>query len=55
MMKQINNGFLPCYYITEKGIVVNEKFNRDLKASKKHLVKLTKINGERKETTIKTL
>lgn len=54
-MKQINNGFDECYYLTEKGDIYNNKTDNTIKADSKHSFKLKLISGERKKITLKEL
>lgn len=54
-MLQVNNGFDSCYYMTESGEVWNEKENKYLKLSGKHLYRIKQVDGRYRLIALKTL
>lgn len=54
-MKQINNGFAACYYLTEKGQVYNEQTKRYLNADNSHRFQLKTEEGNYKKIHLKPL
>ena len=46
-MKQINNGFKPCYYIDDDGTVINADTGRTLKRASSY--NLTAVDGTRRK------
>lgn len=54
-MKQINNGYRDCYFLTEEGKVFNSQSNQYLKPSKDYIYSLITKEGKRKKIAIKTL
>ena len=54
-MKQINNGFAECYYLTDTGEVYNNDTGKLLLPDNKHSVKLKTTDGRYKKVSIKTL
>lgn len=54
-MKQINNGFLPYYYLTIEGKVYNDNTKKYLKEDIRHCVSLQTIEHKSKKKTIKEL
>lgn len=53
--RQINNGFLPCYYLFENGQVINMESGQIMAESKKRTVQLLDTAGKRKKISLKRL
>lgn len=54
-MKQINNGFDGCYYLTEEGRVYNSKTKNEIKIDKYHCYRLKTIAGKYKKISLREL
>lgn len=54
-MKQINNNFDSCYYLTKEGEVYNSNTNTYKKAYKDHSFKLKTIEGDTKKISLREL
>ena len=54
-MKQLNNGFKACYYLTTDGNIYNKETNKIIKADSSHRFKLKLESGIRKSISLKEL
>ena len=55
MMKQLNNGFCGCYYLTEAGEIYNEQTNTYIKPDNDHKFRLKLADGRSKRIPLKKL
>ena len=54
-MKQINNNFDACYYLTEEGKIYNSKTDNYIEANQVHSFRLKTIEGKYKKITLREL
>ena len=54
-MKQINNGFDACYYLTREGIVYNSKTNNYIQPNIRHSFSLKTTEGKYKKISLREL
>lgn len=54
-MKQLKNGFMPYYYLTEKGELYNSDTNTYAEANKEHRFRIKKEDNTTVRITLKTL
>lgn len=54
-MLQINNGYLPVYYLKEDGTIYNAASNKIIKPDNKHAFYLKTVDGKKKTVSLKTI
>jgi hypothetical protein len=54
-MKQINNGYLPIYYLKKDGTIYNTASGKTLKPNNKHSFYLKTVDGKKKTVSLKTI
>lgn len=54
-MQKINNGFADYYYLTEQGMIYNDKTKKKIKPDKQHMFVLKTDKNQRKKISLKRL
>ena len=54
-MKQINNGYLPIYYLKKDGTIYNTASGKIMKPNNKHSFYLKTVDGKLKTVSLKTI
>lgn len=54
-MKQINNGYLPIYYLKKDGTIYNTASGKTMKPNHKHSFYLKTVDGKLKTVSLKTI